>query len=56
VNLDGIVDALDIGPFVQTLLNPSAATTSDTCAADVNQNCGVTVEDIDPFVALLLGP
>ncbi len=56
VNNDTKVDGQDIAEFVRVLLNPIAATNQETCSADVNQNCGVTMEDVDPFVALLLVP
>lgn len=56
VNNDTKIDGADVGAFVRVLLNPTAATSQEQCSADITQSCGVTLEDVDPFVALLLGP
>jgi uncharacterized protein (TIGR03790 family) len=55
VNLDGVVNSLDIEPFIAVL------TGTDTdplhiAAADVNQDGAVNSLDIEPFIELLLGP
>ncbi|MBI5762960.1 MAG: hypothetical protein HZA51_05480 [Planctomycetes bacterium] len=56
VNNDTKIDGADVAAFVRVLLNPTAATSQEQCAADITQNCGVTLDDVDPFVALLLVP
>ncbi len=50
VNLDGVVNLLDVDPFVNLL------TTGDFQAeADINQDGEINLLDVDPFVALLSG-
>ena len=50
INLDGVVDLLDVTPFVQLL------TSGDfQCEADVNQDGVVDLLDVTPFVDLLSG-
>ena len=50
VNLDGNVDLLDVGPFVDLL-------TSQTfqCEADVNEDGSLDLLDVTPFVEVLTG-
>ena len=50
VNQDGIVNLLDVDPFVAVL-----ATGGFQCAADINEDGAVNLLDVDPFVALLTG-
>jgi hypothetical protein len=50
VNLDGIVNGLDVDPFVDRLLNgPNQA------EADMNEDGEVNGLDVDPFVAAIVG-
>jgi hypothetical protein len=55
VNLDGIIDGRDLGPFVDVLLDPGSAPIQQQCAADVEVDGEVNMGDVDNFVALLLG-
>ena len=50
VNQDGIVDLLDVAPFVALL-----ATGGFQAEADINQDGAVNLLDIDPFIAILIG-
>ena len=50
VNQDGLVNLLDVDPFVTVLSNGSFQ-----CEADINQDGVVNLLDVDPFVALLSG-
>ena len=50
VNLDGVVDLLDVGPFVELLSNQTFQV-----EADVNQDGSVDLLDVAPFVAILSG-
>lgn len=54
MNCDGVVNGLDVMPFVTALLNPAAyATTWPACEvnnADVNQDTAVNVSDVAAFV------
>ena len=50
VNLDGNVNALDIHPFVNLLINGDFQN-----EADINQDGIVNLLDIGPFVELLSG-
>jgi Dockerin type I domain len=52
---NGVVNGLDIQPFIDTLLGTSV-TPYRSCAADANQNLSVTTADIPGFVTKLLGP
>ncbi|HVP11723.1 MAG TPA: M14 family zinc carboxypeptidase [Phycisphaerae bacterium] len=54
VNQDGVVNGLDIDPFVDTLLNPSAATNPQLCCSDINGDCSVTTADLALFINLLV--
>ena len=49
VNMDGMVDLLDISPFVD------AITGGFVCEADVNEDGVVDLFDVTPFVAILTG-
>jgi hypothetical protein len=50
VNLDGIVNGLDVDPFVDVLLNgPYQA------EADMNEDTEVNGLDVDPFVEAVVG-
>lgn len=55
VNADLKIDGLDIGPFIQVLLAPQLASQQQICEADIDGVCGVTIDDLEPFVQLLLG-
>lgn len=55
VNNDTFVDALDIGSFTEALLQWPTVTQQQTCSADIDGVCGVTMEDVEPFVQLLVG-
>ncbi len=50
VNNDGLVDILDVAPFVDALLlgDPN-------CAADINGDGFVDLLDVEPFVKILIG-
>ena len=50
VNQDGVVDLLDVGPFVMALLNGTFIP-----EADLNEDGIVDLLDVEPFVALLSG-
>lgn len=54
-NLDGTVDARDIGPFVQVLLNPTAATWQKRFATDMNDDDAFTAADATSLANCLLG-
>ena len=49
VNLDGAVNLLDVGPFIQVISNEFQ------CEADVNQDGAVNLLDVQPFVDILTG-
>ena len=53
-NGDTVIDALDIQPFIATVLNPIAATAQDRCRADLNQDGYATLDDTAAFVDQLL--
>ena len=55
VNQDGVLDGLDIAAFVGVLINQGSATNPQLCCSDLNGDCTVTIDDIAPFVNLLLG-
>ncbi|TWT41067.1 Thermophilic serine proteinase precursor [Phycisphaerae bacterium RAS1] len=59
MNCDGVVDILDINPFILALSDPvgyaSAYPDCDINNGDVNNDGNVDVLDINPFVALLSG-
>ena len=50
VNNDGMVDLLDVAPFVNALTNGDFI-----CEADVNEDSAVDLLDVAPFVAILTG-
>jgi hypothetical protein len=50
VNCDGVVDLLDVAPFVAILTSGGFDP-----KADINQDGQVTLTDVAPFVALLTG-
>ena len=50
VNGDGVVDLLDVAPFIELLENGGFLK-----AADVNQDGVVNLLDVDPFVVLIVG-
>ena len=50
VNQDGLVNLLDVSPFVELLSNGQFA-----CEADVNESGVVNLLDVDPFIDLLNG-
>ena len=49
VNLDGVIDFLDIPPFISLLTNDGFQ-----LEADVNQDGAVNFVDIPPFIAILI--
>ena len=58
-NCDGVVDFLDINPFVLALSDPQTyQTLYPGCFPlnDINGDGRVDFEDINPFVAVLSGP
>ena len=50
VNMDGAINLLDVGPFVEALSNGSTQ-----CEADVNGDGSIDLLDVGPFVELLGG-
>lgn len=50
VNNDGLVDLLDVGPFVNSILSARFQ-----CEADINQDGAVTLLDVSLFVDLITG-
>ena len=50
VNLDGVVNLLDISPFIDLLLSGGYSV-----EADINGDGAVNSLDIDPFIEILLG-
>jgi hypothetical protein len=52
-NCDGVVDALDIEPFINILTNGGGCS---PCAADADGNGVVDAFDIEPFINCLTGP
>lgn len=59
MNCDGLVNAFDIGPFVQALTDPAGFRRAfPDCSvdnADINRDGVINTFDIDPFVLLLTG-
>ena len=53
MNCDGLVNSLDVGPFVEALLDPSGYSSAHVCCnifnADVNGDGSVDGLDIAPF-------
>jgi hypothetical protein len=54
VNLDGLVNGLDVDPFVDVLLNGSDDNAT-RITADMNSDGEVNGLDVDPFVAAVVG-
>ncbi len=52
-NCDGVLDAFDIEPFVNVLLNPSAPR-CDSCTGDANYDGVIDAFDIEPFVNCII--
>ena len=50
VNLDGVVNLLDVDPFIDRLTNGTFQ-----AEADVNEDGVVNLLDVDPFIDLLAG-
>ena len=50
VNLDGLINLLDVDPFVELLSNGSFQ-----AEADINKDGAVNLLDVDGFVLLLAG-
>ena len=50
INQDGVVDLLDVFPFVELLINGEFL-----AQADINGDGSVDLLDVDPFVGLLIG-
>ncbi len=53
VDNNGVVNALDIPPYVSVLTNPAAATLQQFYAADINNDARATGVDTQPFLSLL---
>jgi hypothetical protein len=54
-NCDDAINAFDIEPFIDLLVNPGAIPCA-ACAGDVNGDGAVDAFDIEPFVMRLTGP
>jgi hypothetical protein len=54
-NCDGAVDAFDIEPFIDLLVNPNP-TPCAPCTGDVNGDGTIDAFDIEPFINCLVGP
>ncbi len=52
MDCNGVIDALDIEPFICLLFDPNCVPCS-TCAGDVNGDGTVNAEDIEPFINIL---
>lgn len=59
MNCDGVVDILDINPFILALSDPAAYAAAypdcDRNLADVNGDGEIDILDINPFIALIAG-
>ncbi|MBN2561075.1 MAG: dockerin, partial [Phycisphaerae bacterium] len=56
VNDDGAVDGEDIAAFLDVIFNnPSGPPSESFCAADLDGNGEVNLDDVQPFVEELLG-
>ena len=55
VNGDGMIDGLDIQPFVNVVLNSGGATLRERFVTDFNADGQSDTADIGPFVALMVG-
>jgi hypothetical protein len=53
-NCDGVIDAFDIEPFIDILVNGGPG--CSPCAADADGNGVVDAFDIEPFISCLVGP
>lgn len=53
---DGFIDDFDVSTFSTVLLNPSAATPDELCAADMNRDGAVDGLDLQGFVEVLTAP
>ena len=49
-NGDGVVDLLDVGPFIDILISGQFQP-----ASDINQDGVVDLLDVDPFIQILIG-
>ena len=49
VNCDGVVDLLDVGPFIDAIILGEFSV-----KADINADGSVNLKDVQPFVALLI--
>ncbi len=56
MNADGLTDGLDIQPFLAAILAPACLEAQAACNADANHDDRVDLDDVGPFVVLLLGP
>jgi hypothetical protein len=54
-NCDGTIDAFDIEPFIDLLVNPTPSPCS-AVAGDANGDGVIDAFDIEPFIACLVGP
>ena len=52
-NLDGIVNFLDISPFISILVGGAGFDPQAIANADINQSGGVSFLDISPFIMIL---
>lgn len=52
-NLDGIVNFLDISPFISILGGGAGFDPQAIANADINQSGGVSFLDISPFIMIL---
>ena len=55
MNDDGVIDGSDIPIFIDTILNPPAATAAQRCSADCNDDLSPNLTDIGFFISRLLG-
>lgn len=53
-NADTLIDTHDIQSFIEIVLNPPAATDAQRCTADVDRDGLASINDIGPFVDLLM--
>ena len=53
---DGFKNGADIAGFVESLLAPSTASDAQFCAADINVDGNVDLNDVQLFVGLLVAP
>jgi len=56
-NADMFVDGRDVRAFLDMLISPAMHTAAQRCAADLNRDGYVTIDDVQPFVnAVLASP